>query len=986
MPTDTTEKGLEDIIIKHLTANNGYELGNLYGKDEYDKEYAIDITRLFRFLKTTQARELAKLDLDNTPNGEKAFLTRLSNDLKKHGVIDLLRNGFRYNHVKLELYFVLPSKENPEAIKLWNQNIFSVTRQLQYSHDQTKLAVDFVIFLNGLPTMTFELKNNLTKQNVHDAIYQYQTDRDPSDLLFSFKRCLVHFAVDDNEVMMCSELKGKSSWFLPFNKGHKDGKGNPPNPDGLKTDYLWKETLKKEELGNIIQNFAQVIAEENEDTGKKKEKQIFPRYHQLDVVKKLISDTAKDGVGHKYLIQHSAGSGKSNSIAWLAHQLVGIQLDTKALFDTIIVVTDRVNLDKQIKNTIRKFMQVNDSVGHASNSGELRQLLAEGKKIIITIIHKFQYILDGVDTFSKNQNFAIIIDEAHSSQSGRLSSKMSEALSEGDDEENYDIEDKIIKIIEGKKMLKNASYFAFTATPKNKTLEMFGHSSNEGDQTKFYPYHKYTMKQAIEEGFILDVLKHYTPINSYYKIIKTIENDPHFDKKKAQKKLKWRVESDEHPIKKKANIIVDHFHNEVVSRGKIKGNARAMVVTGNIKRAIDYFFAIKVCLEDRRSQFKAIIAYSGEKEINGKMVSESDLNDFPSNQIEKKFKTDPYRILVVADKFQTGFDEPLLHTMYIDKTLTSIAAVQTLSRLNRAMPGKRDTFIIDFVNQVDDVTEAFSKYYKTTILSDETDPNKLNDLIGIMTNLQVYTEVEIDILYMQYINNFSRETLDPILDRCVEKYNLLSTDDQIKFKGSAKNFTRTYNFLVMILPYNSIEWEKLATFLTFLIPKLPSPIDEDLAEGILETVDLESYRTEKQSTISIDLPDEDAEIDPIPISGSGGKKDPEMETLSTILESFNHIWGNINWTDSDKIKKDIEDLYDIINNDEKYQNTIKNSDEQTAREVCKSVTEEEILKKMTSMMELFREFSNNSEFKQWLLSEMFRSTYKEPKRVSNNSE
>ena len=979
MPTtDVTEKGLEVIITDWLVEQNGYERGAMYGTGEYDKDFAIDTVRLFRFLEETQGTELAKLRFDEQPNERRAFLNRLSEEISKVGVIELLRKQFRYKQAKFDLLYVLPDEGNPTAQELWQKNIFSVTRQLQYSKANSRLAVDFVIFLNGLPIITFELKNQLTKQNVDDAVYQYQHDRDPKEPLFVFKRCIVHFAVDDNEVKMCTELKGKGSWFLPFNKGFNDGKGNPPNPDGIKTDYLWKQVLTRAELTNIIQNYTQVIVEVDEDTKKKTEKQIFPRYHQLSVVKNLLADAKVNGVGQRYLIQHSAGSGKSNSIAWLAHQLVTLQNSGQSVFDSVIVVTDRVNLDKQIKNTIKKFMQVKSTVGWATKSGDLRDLITEGKKIIITIVHKFQYILDDISNFHKGQRFAIIIDEAHSSQSGRLSAMMNIALSGTTGDDDDDLEDKINTIIEGKKMVKNASYFAFTATPKNKTLEMFGVPYQEGEQTKHRPYHVYTMKQAIEERFILDVLRNYMPIQSYYRIIKTVEGNPQFDRKRAQKKLRLFVESNEYAIKEKAEIIVDHFHSDVISKGKIGGKARAMVVTASIQRAIEYYTAISNALKARKSPYQAIIAFSGEKTIGGVSMKESDFNKFPSTQIEKKFKGDPYRILVVADKFQTGFDEPLLHTMYVDKTLYDIGAVQTLSRLNRAAPQKNDTFILDFANRVDDIQEAFSRYYKTTILSSETDPNRLNDLINTLTSLQVYTSQQVEQLVALYLNAAPREQIDPILDACRELYVSLEVEEQIQFKSSAKSFVRTYNFLAAILPYGSVEWEKTSIFLTLLLPKLPSPQGDDLSEGILETVDLESYRAEAQTMVNISLADEDAEIDPLPVSTDIGIPVPEMEQLSNILEHFHDLFGNIEWTDEDKVRRQIADLPDMVKQDEAYQNAMKNSDEQNARTESDRATMDAILDTMSTGLELYKHITENPSLRKWIQDMVFNTTYTAP--------
>ena len=897
--------------------------------------------------------------------------------LKSDGVIELLRKGLRYKHLRLDLFYVRPSVHNPEAAALYEKNIFSVTRQLQYSSFNPRLALDVCAFINGLPVITMELKNQLTKQNVFDAVEQYKNDRTPDEVLFSFKRCIVHFAVDDNEIRMCTELKGKKSWFLPFNKGFNNGAGNPPNPNGIKTDYLWKEILTKDELSNIIENYAQVIAEKDEDTGVTKYKQVFPRYHQLSVVKSLLSDAKRDGVGGRYLIQHSAGSGKSNSIAWLAHQLVTLKNDSgKEIFDTVIVVTDRINLDKQIKDTIKQFMQVSATVGWAKSAGELKQLLNEGKKIIITIVHKFQFILDDIGEVHKDKNFAILIDEAHSSQNGSLSAKMNMVLSGSVYDDEDDLEDKINTIIEGRKMVKNASYFAFTATPKNKTLEMFGKKERLPDgTTKPEPHYVYTMKQAIEEGFIMDVLRHFTPVQSYYKLAKTIEDDPKFDKKRAQRLLRYYVESNQYAIHEKANIMVEHFHTEVIAKGKVGGKARAMVITSSIKRAIEYYKAVSKLLEERKSPFKAIVAFSGSVEYEGKHVTEADLNGFPSAKIEKTFKGDPYRILIVANKFQTGFDEPLLHTMYVDKGLADIKAVQTLSRLNRSHPDKKDTFILDFVNEPGVIKEAFDRYYKTTILSGETDVNKLNDLIDTMESIQVYSDADVDTFVERYLADEPRDRLDPILDHCVEVYEGLIIEDQIEFKSCAKTFVRTYNFLSAILPYGSVQWEKLSIFLNLLIPKLPKPEGEDYTEGLLEDVDLESYRAEAQQTMRIQLENENGEIDPIPVSTSVGVDVPELDTLTNILKEFHDIFGNIEWTDEDKIKKQINDIIESVRRDEKYNNAMQFSDKQNARDESDRAAHEAVMNSMQSGLELFREVQNNPSFRKWLFDSAFNSTY-----------
>ncbi|MGG1400287.1 type I restriction endonuclease [Bacillus salipaludis] len=975
MPSNTKESGLETLIVEYLVNSNGYELGK---NSDYNKEYAIDETRLFKFLQDTQPDKLETLGVLNSDINRTKFLNRLQGEIAKNGIIEVLRNGVKVYPVTLDLFYITPSQQNAKAKELYNKNIFSVTRQLMFSRDNTKLALDFAIFINGLPIITCELKNRLTKQNVEDAVYQYKTDRDPRELLFHFGRCMVHFAVDDNEVKMCTKLDGKKSWFLPFNKGFNNGAGNPPNPNGIKTDYLWKLIFTKDELSNIIENYAQIVEEKDEETKKIKRTQIFPRFHQLAGVKAILSDVSQKGAGQKYLIQHSAGSGKSNSIAWLAHQLVSITKDGKNIFDSVIVVTDRINLDKQIKNTIKSFMQVANTVGHAESSGDLKKLLQDGKKIIITIVHKFPYILEDIGNEHRKNNFSIIIDEAHSSQSGNMSAKMNMALSDKYKEnEDETTEDKILKILEGRKMLTNASYFAFTATPKNKTLEMFGVPYHSEGKIKHRPFHVYTMKQAIQEGFIIDVLKDYTPIISYYKIAKIVEDDPLFDKKKAQKKLRKYVESNETAIELKSEIIIDHFHDHVVAKGKIGGQARAMVVTSSIERAIQYYYSIEAYLEKRKSPFKAIVAFSGEYEFDGKKLTESSINGFPSNEIEKKLKKDPYRILVVANKFQTGYDEPLLHTMYVDKVLTDIKAVQTLSRLNRAHPQKYDTFVLDFANDTDNIKEAFSKYYTTTVLSDETDPDKLNDLESDIRGYHIFTDYHIETIVELYLSGADRDKLDPVLDICANNYkDELDEDGQIDFKSKAKAFTRTYGFLASILPYGNADWEKLSIFLNMLIPKLPAPKEEDLSKGILEAIDLDSYRAEAQTKISILLEDSsEYEIGPVPTSAGGGKAEAELDLLSNILNSFHDLFGNIPWKDEDQVKKHIAGIPEMVAKDKDYQNAMKNSDKQNAKIESEKALNKAIINLMADNMEIFKQFNDNQSFKKWLSDMVFNVTY-----------
>jgi type I restriction enzyme R subunit len=972
--TNTKESGLETLIVNWLVEKNKYEEGK---NVDYNKSHAVDETRLFRFLQDTQPREMDMLGVFKSDTKKRQFLNRLSGEIAKRGIIDVLRKGVKVYPADLIMFYMTPTENNIQAKIMYEKNIFSVTRQLHYSQDATKLSLDLCIFINGLPVITMELKNQLTKQNTEDAVRQYKEDRDPRDVLFSFKRCAAHFAVDDASIQFCTKLSGKNSWFLPFNRGYNDGAGNPPNPNGLMTDYLWKNILTKGMLSRIIENYAQVVEEVDPETKKKSIKQIWPRFHQLDCVEKLLADVRENGVGKKYLIQHSAGSGKSNSIAWLAHQLIGLEKNGRPMIDSVFVVTDRRILDRQIRDTVKQFLQVKSTVTWAENSKDLRDAIEEGKRIIVTTVEKFPYIVSEIGQGHRDNKFAIIIDEAHSGQSGRNAANMNLAISGLALNDDMDNEDKINAIVEGRKLVKNASYFAFTATPKNKTEEMFGVPYEEDGVIKYRPFHVYTMKQAIQEGFILDVLKNYTTIDSWYKIMKTIEDDPMFDKKRAQKKLRAFVEGKPEVIAKKAEIMVEHFHEQVIAKKKINGQARAMIVTASIARCIEYYFAINKCLKDRRSPYKTIIAFSGDHKYNGQepALTSAALNGFSDAKIPKEFKKDPYRILVVADMFQTGFDEPFLQTMYVDKPLYDIAAVQTLSRLNRAYPGKDEVYVLDFANKTSVIEEAFSKFYRTTILSDETDPNKLYDLISLMENYQVYEDDNVNYLVDQFLSGAERDRLDPVLDACVAVYNQLETEDQIEFKSAAKSFVRTYGFLGAILPYGNVEWEKLSIFLNFLIPKLPSPRDDDYSEGILSTIDLDSYRNEAQQAISIKLEDEDAEIAPIPAGKIGYIIEPEMDLLSKIIMNFNDMFGNIEWKDADNVQRQILEIPSMVSMDEKYQNAMKNSDEQEARTESERALQKVIFSIMSDNMELFKQFQDNPSFRKWLSDLVFNLTY-----------
>ncbi|WP_454258629.1 type I restriction endonuclease subunit R [Pseudoxanthomonas mexicana] len=1010
-PTDTSELGLERLIVRHLagisepppvTPNTVQEPVSVYGPGgyvlgrarDYNRDVALDVAKLLGFLQATQPRAVETLNLATEGIQRTQFLHRLQGEIAKRGVVDVLRKGVSHGPVTVDLYKLLPTPGNAAAFEAFGKNIFSVTRQVRYSNDSGN-ELDLVVFINGLPVLTFELKNSLTKQTVADAIIQYQTTRDPKELLFQSGRCIAHMAVDDAEVRFCTELKGKASWFLPFNQGWNSGAGNPPNPNGIKTDYLWKQVLVKDALANIIENYAQVVEDEEEDASgrrRKTRKPVFPRFHQLRTVRALLRRSREDGVGKRYLVQHSAGSGKSNTIAWLAHQLVELKTaadETLAQFDSVIVITDRRALDTQIHKTIKGYDHVASILGHSDNAQELRDFLRRGKKIIVTTVQKFPFILDELGDLGERK-FALLIDEAHSSQGGKTTAKMHQALGGSvggkTDEEEFEedstqdaVNAEIEKRIASRKLLANASYYAFTATPKTKTLELFGERVTVGEKVQFRSPEEltYTTKQAIQEGFILDVIANYTPVDSFYHVAKTIEDDPQVDKGKALKKIRRYVESHDKAIRRKAEIMVDHFTAQVIGAKKIGGKARAMIVCNGIARAIDYFREVSDYLAEIKSPYRPIVAYSGDFEIGGAKKTEADLNGFPSKDIPAKLKLDPYRFLIVANKFVTGFDEPLLHTMYVDKPLAGVLAVQTLSRLNRAHPQKADTFVLDFADNAEAVKAAFQDYYRATIQDGVTDPNKLHDIKAELDAQQVYSVSQVDDLVALYLSGADRENLDPILDLCVAEYvSKLGEDDQVKFKGKAKAFVRSYGFLSAILPYGHPAWEKLSIFLNFLIPKLPAPKEEDLSKGVLEAIDMDSYRAQALAAMKMALDDTDAFVEPPPPGGGGGSGEPDLDRLSNVIKQFNDLFGNIEWHDADKIRRVIaEEIPARVAQDKAYQNAQANSGKQNARLEHDKALNRVVLELLDDHTELFKQFSDNQNFKRWLADMVFDSTY-----------
>ena len=986
--TDTTEKGLEVHIANYLANENGYLLRE---NKAYDNVACLDSELLFEFLEATQPKAVAKLKAHHKDLYRQRISKRINDQIKAKGVIEVLRKGITdgFTATKLHLFYDKPvSNYNASAKALYEANLFSVMRQVYFS-PLNKKSLDLVVFINGIPIISFELKNELTKQNVEHAIKQYKTDRDPNEELFRLGRLMVNFAVDTEEVWMCTQLKKEKSYFLPFNKGYNNGAGNPPN-DGIKTDYLWKEILTKSSLTDIIQNFCQLITEEKEyldEKGKvrtrKEKKLIFPRYHQLVAVRMLLADAQAKGSGQKYLIQHSAGSGKSNSISWLAHQLVGLhdKSGQNNIFDTVIVVTDRRVLDAQIRENIKQYQQVKGVVeAITEGSKQLKQALEEGKKIIITTIQKFPHIVEDIGDLPGN-NFAIIIDEAHSSLSGQMARKLNETLSkdideeelkanleEFEDDENDEVtgEDLIRVLIKSRKLLPNASYFAFTATPKNKTLELFGVPYQEDGKTKFRAFHLYSMKQAIEEGFIMDVLQNYTTYQSYYALLKRIEDDPEYDKKKAQKKLKHYVESHEHAIKKKTVLIVDHFIDEVIKKRKIGGLAKAMLVTSSRANAVKYKKAFDDYLLKINSPYKAIVAFSGE--IDGE--TEASLNGFSSANIPSEFEKNEYRFLLVANKYQTGFDQPLLHTMYVDKKLGGVNAVQTLSRLNRSHPLKKDTFVLDFANTAEDIEKAFKPYFESTILGDATDPNKLFDLQDALDNFQVYSREQVEDFSNKILNNVPVDQLHASLDESAAIFrDDLEEEQQADFRAKVKTYVRLYIFLSQIVPYENPYLEQLYIFLNHLQNKLGGDTPIDLAKGILDNIDMDSYRLQLEATTNIAMEQGD-ELKPIPTDMGGGSSDPEMDRLSNILQTFNDRYGT-QFEDADKVRQMAENIANDVAKNQELITSLKYSDEQNARITSDKIVGEELLKHITTNFDLYKLYSDNKEFKEDFSAMMF---------------
>lgn len=913
----TKEITFETEIEHSLINQGGYIKGS---PTDYNREYAIDTTLLFRFLRESQPKEWDKLvSKHGVANAETNFLKRLNKELDAHGMLHLIRKGITDAPAKFNLcYFQPASAMNQTDAENYKKNVLSVTRQVHYSL-KNENSIDVVLFINGLPIATVELKNAITGQTVENAKHQYKYDRDPRELLLSFKsRCLVHFAVDTDEVYMATKLASADTYFLPFNKGNNGGKGNPVGNGNYRTSYLWDEVLQKDSLLDIVHRFIH-LQKKTDEAGKTKEGLIFPRYHQLDAVRKLVSNVKEQGTGKNYLIQHSAGSGKSNSIAWLAHHLQNLHDgDNKIIFNSIIVITDRLVLDKQLQDTIYQFEHVDGVVVKIdNNSTQLADALNTGKKIIITTLQKFPFIVEKVNNLS-GKRFAVIVDEAHSSQTGEASRKLKAVIGDeyaglSEDEKlmkvaeteamyetgEHDSEDEIAKEMATHGRLQNLSFFAFTATPKAKTLEMFGTTDTNGIPKAF---HLYSMRQAIEEGFILDVLKNYMTYDTYFKVGKAISEDPRYEKSKANKALGKFLSLHPHNLAQKTQIIVEHFRS--VTKDKIGGKAKAMVVTGSRLHAVRYYFEFERYIKKMgyQKELGILVAFSGTVNDGGEEYTEYGINKIKETELPKKFNSGEYQVLLVAEKYQTGFDEPLLHTMFVDKKLSGVKAVQTLSRLNRTCPLKQDTFVLDFVNTAEDIREAFAPYYEESAIEQTTDANIVYDLKTKLDEYRIYWESEIENFAKAFFKpskkqgNIDFGVLNSYIDPAVDRFKAKTKDEQDEFKSTLTKFNRIYSFVSNIVRLDDRDMHKFFAYAKCLVRKLPHDDSENVT--LDDEVALQYYRVQKIFEGSISL-EQGAPLPNTIHAGKGGK-DQEKSPLSELIEKLNERFGT-EFGDMDKV-------------------------------------------------------------------------------------
>lgn len=971
-----TEKAFEDTIELSLLNNGGYYKGNV---SDYNKTYAVDTLQLFTFLKSSQPDQWDKLYSVHRNDIESKILMRLDKEMQNRGALDVIRNGFTDNGIHFEMaYFKPETTFNPETEKQYRQNILSVTRQVYYSL-KNENSVDMVLFLNGIPVATIELKNLFTKQDTSNARRQFIEDRDSRETLFSFKRgALVHFAVDTDEIYLATKLEGKETFFLPFNLGYNGGAGNPPNQSGYKTAYLWEQVWAKDSWLDIIGRFINLEKDEVIANGKKytKEKIIFPRYHQLDCVRKLATHAKINEVGNNYLIQHSAGSGKSNSIAWLAYRLYSLHnANNEKVFHSVIVITDRRVLDKQLQDNIYQFEHKQGVVQKIDkNTHQLRDALINGNSITITTLQKFPFILESIDKLSKEEGvntkdtlkkisknkYAVIVDEAHSSQGGEASKQMKEILGSAanrEQPEEMDSEDMIRQSMMARGKQPNMSFFAFTATPKAKTLEVFGEPGSDG---KPRPFHLYSMKQAIEEGFILDVLRNYMTYKTFYRISQAVE-DREVNKKKASRAIARFLSLHPYNLSQKTEVMIEHFR-QVVAK-KIGGKAKAMVVTGSRLHAVRYYFEFKKYLQAYKyNDIKLLVAFSGkisDPDIPDSEWTEEKLNGIKERELPEKFATDEYQILLVADKYQTGFDQPLLHTMYVDKKLSGVQAVQTLSRLNRIHPGKDDTFILDFANEEEEIRESFQPYYQLTTVSQVSDPNRLYDLKHEIEQAQIIWQTEIDNFCKEYFKsseihkNKIHALLNAYIDPAVDRYKAMDTEEeQDDFKNALTEFVRAYSFLSQIIPFQDIELEKFYSYCKLLQNKLPRKHLSERFKLGNDEVALEYYRLQKTKDGSI-LLEPEAEYGLQPATEAGIRKDKEEKgALSEIINKINERFGT-DFTEADKL------FFDQVGMDLMRDDTIvKQAQTNTFANFKKGKLEDLFYQKLIDRMELNDDTTN----------------------------
>ncbi len=902
MRSITNEKAFEELIEQCLLKSGGYVKGD---PAKFNRGLAMDTVVLLQFIQATQKNVWDELVKIHGIDAEPKFLYRLNQELETRGMLDCLRNGIIDYGKKFKLAFFKPvSGLNPETQELYGKNVLTVTRQVRYS-TKDESSIDMLLSLNGLPMATIELKNAFTGQNVNNAKQQYKYDRNAQELLFQFKkRALVHFAVDTDEVYMTTRLQGSKTRYLPFNRGVNKGAGNPIIEGKHKTHYLWEEVFVKDSWMDILARFVHLQIEDFLIEGKKvkKEKMIFPRYHQLDVVRKIASHSLANGAGENYLIQHSAGSGKSNSIAWLSYHLASLHGKTdERVFDSVIVVTDRLVLDQQLQDTIYQFEHKRGVVERIDkDSQQLADALSGGTNIIITTLQKFPFVLDKVKELPK-RNYAVIVDEAHSSQGGEMASDLKKILMLRDEE---DVEDGLREMMHARGPQSNVSYFAFTATPKAKTIEMFGQKDDDG---KPQPFHLYSMRQAIEEGFILDVLQNYMSYKIFFQLSKKIEEDPAVNKKKAAQAIARFLTLHPHNLAQKTEIIIEHFRQ--VTMRKIGGKAKAMVVTASREHVVRYKQGFDRYLKEKGySGIKALVAFSGKVLLDGipPEYTEVKMNNCGEKELPEKFSTSEYQLLLVAEKYQTGFDQPLLHTMYVDKRLDGVKAVQALSRLNRMHPGKDDTFVLDFVNQREDILNAFQPYYERTTLVDTTDPNKLYDLKNKIDTFKVIDYGDVDVFSSVFFkdkklhNKTEHAQLNALVDKAVERYEAIEKEeDREDLANTCRVFTRLYAFLAQIMPFSDVELEKFYAYIRLFLKKLPKRTN-DGRFTLDDEVALEYYRLQKIAEGKIEL-QKGVDAGLKPVNEAGTKKDKEeYKRLSEIIKIINDHFGT-DFTEADKL-------------------------------------------------------------------------------------